>query len=91
MMAVSRAPLDAIQAYKRRMGWTFPWASSFDSDFNYDFEVSFTEEQQRGGRRSVQLPPRAAVAAPKPGGGRGRDRGGVGHRPGRHTRARRPG
>jgi predicted dithiol-disulfide oxidoreductase (DUF899 family) len=49
MMAVSRAPLDAIQAYKRRMGWTFPWASSHDSDFNYDFNVSVTEEQQRGG------------------------------------------
>jgi predicted dithiol-disulfide oxidoreductase (DUF899 family) len=49
LMAVSRAPLDAIQAYKERMGWTFPWASSLDSDFNYDFNVSVTEEQQRGG------------------------------------------
>jgi predicted dithiol-disulfide oxidoreductase (DUF899 family) len=47
MMAVSRAPIAAIQAYKRRMGWAFPWASSLDSDFNFDFNVSFTEEQQR--------------------------------------------
>ena len=49
MVAVSRAPLAALEAYKRRMGWTFPWASSQDSDFNYDFNVSVTEEQQRPG------------------------------------------
>src|SRR5947208_13393211 len=49
MMAVSRAPLAAIQAYKRRMGWSFPWASSSSSDFNFDFNVSLTEEQQRKG------------------------------------------
>jgi predicted dithiol-disulfide oxidoreductase (DUF899 family) len=49
LMAVSRAPIDAIQTYRRRMGWRFPWASSFGSDFNYDYAVSFTEEQQRGG------------------------------------------
>ena len=49
LWAVSRAPLAKLQAYKRRMGWTFPWASSFGSDFNYDFNVSFTEEQQREG------------------------------------------
>jgi predicted dithiol-disulfide oxidoreductase (DUF899 family) len=49
MMAVSRAPIAAIQAYKRRMGWRFPWASSLDTDFNFDFNVSFTEEQQREG------------------------------------------
>jgi len=47
--AVSRAPLANLQAYKRRMGWTFPWASSSDSDFNFDFNVAFTEEQQREG------------------------------------------
>jgi predicted dithiol-disulfide oxidoreductase (DUF899 family) len=47
--AVSRAPLAKLQAYKRRMGWSFPWASSFDSDFNYDFNTSVTEEQQRSG------------------------------------------
>ena len=49
MMAVSQAPIAAIQAYKRRMGWTFPWASSLGSDFNFDFDVSFTEEEQRTG------------------------------------------
>src|SRR5687768_4153758 len=47
LWAVSRAPLAKLQAYKRRMGWTFPWASSLGSDFNADFSVSFTEEQQR--------------------------------------------
>jgi predicted dithiol-disulfide oxidoreductase (DUF899 family) len=49
MTAVSRAPIAALQAYKRRMGWSFPWASSLDSDFNFDFDVSVTEEQQREG------------------------------------------
>jgi predicted dithiol-disulfide oxidoreductase (DUF899 family) len=49
LWAVSRAPLAKLQAYKRRMGWTFPWASSLDSDFNFDFTVSVTEEQQRDG------------------------------------------
>jgi predicted dithiol-disulfide oxidoreductase (DUF899 family) len=47
--AVSRAPLDKLQAYKRRMGWSFPWASSFRNDFNYDFNTSVTEEQQSSG------------------------------------------
>jgi len=49
LWAVSLAPLAKLQAYKRRMGWTFPWASSFDSDFNFDFNASITEEQQREG------------------------------------------
>jgi predicted dithiol-disulfide oxidoreductase (DUF899 family) len=47
--AVSRAPLATLQAYKRRMGWSFPWASSLGGDFNFDFNVSVTEEQQRKG------------------------------------------
>ena len=47
--AVSRAPFAKLQAFKHRMGWTFPWASSQGSDFNYDFNVSITEEQQRSG------------------------------------------
>jgi predicted dithiol-disulfide oxidoreductase (DUF899 family) len=46
---VSRAPLAKLQAYKQRMGWSFPWASSLGSDFNYDFNASYTEEQQREG------------------------------------------
>jgi predicted dithiol-disulfide oxidoreductase (DUF899 family) len=50
LWAVSRAPLAKLTAYKRRMGWTFPWASSLGSDFNFDFNVSFTEEQQRDGK-----------------------------------------
>src|SRR5215831_3367053 len=47
--AVSRAPLAKLQAFKRRMGWAFPWASSSGGDFNFDFNVSVTEEQQRKG------------------------------------------
>jgi len=47
LSAVSRAPLAKLQAYKRRMGWTFPWASSFGGDFNADFGVRFTEDEQR--------------------------------------------
>src|SRR5437016_7404744 len=43
--AVSRAPLAKLQGYKRRMGWSFPWASSFESDFNYDFHVLHTEQE----------------------------------------------
>ncbi|MGH7189260.1 MAG: DUF899 domain-containing protein [Acetobacteraceae bacterium] len=50
LWAASRAPLPKLQAFKRRMGWTFPWASAEGSDFNYDFNVSITEEQQRNGR-----------------------------------------
>ena len=49
LYAVSRAPLSKLQAYKRRMQWTFPWASSFGTDFIADFNVRFTEEQQREG------------------------------------------
>jgi len=47
--AVSRGPLAKLQAYKRRMGWSFPWASVFASDFNYDFHAGISEEQQRSG------------------------------------------
>jgi len=46
LWAVSRAPVAKLQAYKRRMGWTFPWASSFGSDFNGDFNVWLSEKQQ---------------------------------------------
>jgi predicted dithiol-disulfide oxidoreductase (DUF899 family) len=49
LSVVSRAPLAKLQDYKRRMGWTFPWASSAGGDFNFDFNVSFTEQQQREG------------------------------------------
>ncbi len=49
LSAVSRAPLAKLQAFKRRMGWSFPWASSFGGEFNFDFNVSITEDQQRAG------------------------------------------
>jgi predicted dithiol-disulfide oxidoreductase (DUF899 family) len=58
MTAVSLAPIAAIQAYKRRMGWSFPWASSQGSDFNFDFDVSITEEQQRAGVVEYNFGPR---------------------------------
>ena len=49
LWAVSRAPLATLQAYKRRMGWNFPWASSLDGDFNFDFGISVTVDEQREG------------------------------------------
>jgi len=70
LTAVSRAPLAKLQAYKRRMGWNFPWASSRSSEFNFDFNVSFTEAQQRGGsieynyRRGGHAMDAAAVPPP---------------------------
>ncbi len=48
-LCVSRAPLEKLQAYKRRMGWSFPWASSQASEFNFDYAASFTKEQQQTG------------------------------------------
>ncbi|HEU4720163.1 MAG TPA: DUF899 domain-containing protein [Gemmatimonadaceae bacterium] len=65
LAAVSRAPLPMLQAFKQRMGWTFPWASSHGSDFNTDFNVQFTEAQQREGgieynyRRESRWEPRS--------------------------------
>ena len=49
LWAVSLAPLPKLQAYKKRMGWSFPWASSAGGSFNFDFNVAFTEQQQRDG------------------------------------------
>lgn len=49
-VTVSRAPLDKIEAYKKRMGWKFPWVSSFGSDFNFDYHVSFTKEELDSGK-----------------------------------------
>jgi predicted dithiol-disulfide oxidoreductase (DUF899 family) len=49
LVAASIASLQELQDYKRQMGWRFPWVSSLGSDFNYDFGVAFTEEQQRNG------------------------------------------
>jgi predicted dithiol-disulfide oxidoreductase (DUF899 family) len=49
MVTVSRAPLEKLEAFKQRMGWSFKWVSSLGSDFNWDFHVSFTPEQLRQG------------------------------------------
>jgi len=70
--AVSRAPLAKLQTYKQQRGWTFPWASSFGSDFNFDFHVSFTAEQLRDGadynyRRDDPVMNIARAAAPDSG------------------------
>ena len=67
--AVSRAPLAKLQAYKKRMGWTFPWASSQDGDFNFDFEVTVTEKQQREGSVEYNYRPSRARPDAKPGAG----------------------
>jgi predicted dithiol-disulfide oxidoreductase (DUF899 family) len=70
--AVSRAPLPKLQDYKRRMGWSFPWASSFDSDFNHDFDVTHTNEVWEEGAvdynfRTVDFgPPRGVPCSPSP-------------------------
>ena len=50
LVAVSRAPLAEIQAYKTRMGWGFPWVSAFENDFNYDYHVSFTKDELATGQ-----------------------------------------
>jgi predicted dithiol-disulfide oxidoreductase (DUF899 family) len=66
MAAVSRAPIEVLTAYKRRMGWSFPWASSFSSNFNFDFGVSYTEEQLAHGAehnyRPVEIDPSSLPA-----------------------------
>jgi predicted dithiol-disulfide oxidoreductase (DUF899 family) len=69
-VCASRASLESLQAYKRRMGWSFPWVSSERTDFNFDFEVSFTREQLREGieynYRAVDLAPIIEAAAGTP-------------------------
>lgn len=67
LWAVSRAPLAKLQAFKQRMRWTFPWASAFGGDFNYDFTVSVTEPQRReGGVEYNYRPSRPGSPDPKP-------------------------
>src|SRR3954470_22399444 len=61
LWAVSRAPLEKVDAYKQRMGWDFPWASSFGSDFNLDFAVGATEEQQETGAYQYNYAPGSAM------------------------------
>ena len=50
LLAISRAPSSNLQACKKRMGWCFKWVSSFDSDFNFDYHVSFTEKEIAQGK-----------------------------------------
>jgi len=50
LLAISRAPLPQLEAYKKRMGWRFKWVSSFGSDFNFDYHVSFTEKEIAEGK-----------------------------------------
>jgi predicted dithiol-disulfide oxidoreductase (DUF899 family) len=66
LIAVARAPLDKIAAYKARMGWKFPWVSSFGGDFNYDYGVSFTPEMVAAGA-NYNFEPVGADAGESPG------------------------
>jgi predicted dithiol-disulfide oxidoreductase (DUF899 family) len=63
LCAVSRAPIEKLVAYKRRMGWTFPWASSQGSDFNLDFQAGCTEEQQQSGTMEYNFTSRDTLAS----------------------------
>ena len=82
LWAVSRAPLEKLQAYKRRMGWSFPWASSFESDFNYDFNVVVHRGAAALGSRRVQLPQERILGTR----GRGGAKNGIGDRSDRRHR-----
>ena len=70
LVAISRAPFGKLQAYKERMGWTFPWASSFGNDFNFDYSVGLTPAQQDRGYdyNFEHKPPIPADAQGAPGG-----------------------
>ena len=59
MLLVSQAPLEKLQAYKRRMGWSLPWVSSSPGDFNFDLGFSRTEEQSREAVAQIRLPARS--------------------------------
>ena len=67
LWAVSRAPLAKLQAFKRRMGWSFPWASSVETDFNHDFGVAQTPEEQKSGQAEYNFRP-AKPTQPLPAG-----------------------
>jgi predicted dithiol-disulfide oxidoreductase (DUF899 family) len=62
--AASRAPLAKLQGFKTRMGWTFPWASSFASDFNNDFGVAHTEEKLQSGAAEYNFRPAKPLSQP---------------------------
>ena len=66
-LAISRAPLGEIEAFKKRMGWTFKWVSSFGSDFNFDYHVSFRPEQSASGEMIYNYAPRKTTMDELPG------------------------
>jgi len=66
-LAVSRAPLPQIEAFKKRMGWRFPWVSSYGTDFNFDYHVSFTREQMAKGPVDYNFTPREFPSDEAPG------------------------
>jgi predicted dithiol-disulfide oxidoreductase (DUF899 family) len=66
-LAISRAPLPKIEAFKKRMGWTFKWVSSFGNDFNYDYRVSFRSEQSSSGEIFYNYAPRKTAMEELPG------------------------
>lgn len=67
LLAVSRAPLSKIESYKKRMGWRFKWVSSFGSDFNFDYHVSFTEEDMAKGKINYNYEMTEANSEEQPG------------------------
>jgi predicted dithiol-disulfide oxidoreductase (DUF899 family) len=67
LMAVSRAPLDKIQAFQKRMGWSFPWVSSYGTDFNRDYHVSFTKEEMANSKTYYNFGTRDFPADEAPG------------------------
>ncbi len=88
LWAVSRAPLEKLQGYKQRMGWSFPWASSLGSDFNDDFDVALTEEQGRAGAFEYIAAGRCARAVRRVGRNDGHRLGGLHARAPGHERVR---
>lgn len=67
MVAISRAPLPQLEAFKKRMGWTFKWVSSFENDFNWDYHVSFTPEEIKKGDMYYNYEPRQFPQEEAPG------------------------
>jgi predicted dithiol-disulfide oxidoreductase (DUF899 family) len=67
LLAISRAPLPRIEAFKKRMGWTFKWVSSFGSDFNYDYQVSVRPEQLASGEAVYNYAPSKMTIEERPG------------------------
>ncbi|ETW98875.1 MAG: hypothetical protein ETSY1_17100 [Candidatus Entotheonella factor] len=65
MLAVSRAPLEQLEAYKQRMGWTFKWVSSYETDFNYDYHVSFTPQELESGEKYYNYQMGSQFSAPE--------------------------